>query len=370
MSSVAEIREKYRRLSRVMDERSRRIWAATEASAAGWGGVSLVARATGMARNTVAAGVRELRKRDRPAKLDGSRVRRLGGGRKRLAEREPKVLKALEYLVAPGAGGKPEAALRWTCKSTRTLAEELGRLGYELTDRSVASLLKALDYQLPPNHPTLTGASHPDRDAQFAHINRQTLAFQNQGDPVIAVTARKRRFVADAKRGQLGPPHVPHGAQLHDPEALAHSGWVSARADRDTLELAVETIRRWWMKIGFPSYPRARALLIVADTGDPNGDGSALWKLPIQRFADDTRLKVSISHFPPGTCKWTKIEHRMLAAIAQNPPGRPAVSHRVTVNLIGGTAARARLKRAPLEAGQRAAFGDKWNYVISPNASA
>ncbi len=384
MSSLAEIRKKYHRLSRVLDERARRIWAATEASAAGWGGVSLVARATGMARNTVAAGVRELRARGGPARRERRRVRQLGGGRKRLVEHEPKVLRALEYLVGASAGSTPpEAALYWTCQSTRRLAHELGRMGYELSDRSVASLLKGMDYKLPATQPIRPGAPHPDCNAQFEYINRQTLAFQKRRQPVIAVEARKKELLGNftSARRERSPSRRETGP-LQDFEAVtANKGWVNVGTDDDSAGFAVETIHRWWRMMGRRTYPRANELLIVADAGDKH---SPVWKPGIQRFADQTGLKVSICQFPPGTSKWNRIEHRMLSLITESGRGRTRLCHQVTVSLIGHITPRSgpKIKRW-IDNGhdgdtdgtrhadascdlKRASPESEWNYTLSP----
>jgi hypothetical protein len=387
-----------------MDERSRRIWAATEAAAAGWGGVSRVAEATGIARNTIAAGLRELKQRGGPATLEEERIRRAGGGRKSLVENEPKVLKALEKLVAPMTRGDPESALRWTCKSTQRLAEELGRMGYPMSDRSVASLLKEMDYSLQANQKTKEGTAHPDRNAQFEHINRQTLAFQKRGEPVISVDTKKKELIGDFKNSgrEWRPKGSPEKVRVHDfqykelgkgipygvYDVTANQGWVSVGTDHDTAEFAVETIRRWWRKMGKRSYPKARELLVMADAGGSNGSRLRLWKVEIQRFADQTGLKISICHFPPGTSKWNKIEHRLFSFITQNWRGRPLVSHQVMVNLIGNTTTRTGLKiKAQIDNGsydtgikvtkqeyeslnvKPASFQGEWNYTISPRPS-
>ncbi len=391
MSTVAEVRTKYQRLFRVMDERSRRVWAATEAAAAGWGGVSLVAKATGMARNTVAAGVRELKEPKRPTKLQRGRVRRSGGGRKRLVEHEPRVLKALDYLVAQTTSGDPETALRWTCKSTQRLAEELGRMGYELSDRSVASLLKQMDYRLQANQKAKEGTSQPDRAAQFEHINRLALAFQKRGDPVISVDAEKQQLPEES--GNVGRQGCLQGGSRRDRlhgvrEVTTCDEWASVELDRDTVEFAVETIARWWRKMGCRFYPRANELLLVADAAGTGRKRSRLWKMEIQRFADQTGLEVSICHLPPGTSKWRKIEHRVFSCITQKRYGRARVCHQVVVNLIGNTATRHGPKiKARIDNGNHDTGSDvmiredrvpdvksaprqgDWNYAISPRAS-
>jgi hypothetical protein len=387
-----------------MDERGRRIWAATEAAAAGRGGVSQVAEATGMARNTIAAGMRELKKQGRGPTLEPERVRRAGGGRKSLLTNEPKIQQALENLVAPTTRGDPESALRWTCKSTQRLAEELTDQGYAMSDRSVASLLKQMDYSLQANQKTKEGTAHPDRNAQFEYINRQTLAFQKRGDPVISVDTKKKELIGDFRNSgrEWRPKGDPEKVQVHDfgykelgkgipygvYDVTANTGWVSVGTDHDTAEFAVETIRRWWRKMGVRSYPKAKNLLVMADAGGSNGSRLRLWKMQIQEFADQTGLKVSICHLPPGTSKWNKIEHRMFSFITQNWRGRPLVSHQVMVNLIGNTTTRTGLKiKAQLDNGnyetgikvtkreyqslnvKASSFQGSWNYTISPRES-
>jgi DNA-binding phage protein len=402
-SNLTQIRAKYQRLARVLDERSRRLWAATEAAEAGWGGVSKVAEATGLARNTIAAGLQELKKRGRPSRVALERVRRVGGGRKSLLETDPKILQALERLVAPATRGDPESALRWTCKSTRHLAEELTRAGYPIGDRSVASLLKHIGYSLQANQKAKEGTAHPDRNAQFEYINRQTLAFQKRGQPVVSVDTKKKELIGDFRNfgREWHPKGQPEPVQVHDfeyPElgkgipygvydVTDNSGWVSVGTDHDTAEFAVETIRRWWRKMGERAYPQAKELLIMADAGGSNGARLRLWKVQIQKFADQTGLKISVCHFPPGTSKWNKIEHRMFSFITQNWRGRSLISHQVMVNLIGHTTTRTGLKiRAQLDNGhydtgvkvtpqeykalnlKPAAFQGVWNYTISPKA--
>jgi Rhodopirellula transposase DDE domain len=391
MSTVAEVRTKYQRLSRVMDERSRRVWAATEAAAAGWGGVTLVARATGMARNTVAAGVRELKKRGRPMRVQRGRVRRRGGGRKRLVEHDPRVLKALDYLLAQTTRGDPQVALRWTCKSTQRLAEELGRMGYEVSDRSVASLLKKLGYRLQATQSGKEGAAPPDRTAQFEHINRQALAFQKRGGPVISVDASKQQLTGESSGVvQEGP--LRGGSEMdwaHDrADVTGNEGWGSVEMDRDTVEFAIETTARWWRKMGCRSYPRANELLLVAHAGGTSHKRSRLWRPEIQRFADQTGLKVSICQLPPGTSKWRKIEQRIFSCITQKRYGRPRVCHQVVVNLIGNTTMRhgpkikARIDNRNYDLGSDdvtredrapdappAPYQGDWNYTISPRAA-
>lgn len=406
MSSITEIKKKFHQLSRVMDERSRRIWAATEAMSIGWGGVSLVAEATGLARNTIASGVAELkgRKPGRPAKAEIERLRKPGAGRKRIIDGDPRVLADLESLVESTTRGDPKSPLQWTCKSTRRLADELAEMGHVISYKSVAALLAEMEYSLQSNQKTKEGDSDPDRNAQFEYINRQTKAFQKRGQPVISVDTKKKELIGDFKNAgrEWRPAGDPEKVRVHDFEykelgkgvpygvydISANVGWVAVGADHDTAEFAVQTIRNWWKKMGSHSYAKAEEILIMADGGGSNGSRSRLWKMEIQRLADETGLAISVSHFPPGTSKWNKIEHRMFSFITQNWRGRPLVSHQVMVNLIGNTTTRTGLKikaqidNANYEIGKKvtkqefeqinikpAQFRGEWNYKIMPTES-
>ncbi len=356
---VQMLRTKYEALRSLLDERTRRVWAATEARALGHGGVTAVATATGLQRNTVRAGLRELDKRGPGAdvlpelELPPSRVRAPGAGRKPLTERDPSLVDDLEALVEPATRGDPMSPLRWTCKSTRQLARELGRQGHQVSYVTVAELLHALGYSLQSNRKTKEGTSHPDRDAQFAYLNEQTQAFQARGQPVISVDTKKKELVGDFKNGgrEWQPQGRPELVQVHDfvdrdlgkaipygvYDLTANCGWVSVGIDHDTAAFAVQSVRRWWEQMGRSRYPEASELLITADSGGSNSSHARLWKTELQRLADATGLRLSISHFPPGTSKWNTIEHRMFCHITQNWRGRPLVSHEVIVNLIGST---------------------------------
>src|SRR5215207_109486 len=409
MSDAPTIRAKFEYLRPFLDERRRRVWAAAEALALGRGGVTAVATATGLGRNTIHAGVRELR-----AGADGAgpapgvpdsepRVRAPGGGRKALTAHDPSLVRDLEALVEPVTRGDPMSPLRWTCKSTRQLATELGRQGHRVSHQTVAALLHALDYSLQGNRKTKEGAAHPDRDAQFAYINAQVRSFQQRGQPVISVDTKKKELVGDFKNGgrEWRPTGDPEPVRVHDfvdrdlgkaipygvYDLAANQGWVSVGTDHDTPAFAVQTVRRWWEEMGRPVYPRATEVLITADGGGSNGSRARLWKTELQRLADDTGLRITVGHFPPGTSKWTKIEHRMFCHITQNWRGRPLVSHEVIVRLIGSTTTRAGLTiRADLDTGtyptgvkvtdvelaavrlQPADFHGDWNYTIAPRA--
>jgi hypothetical protein len=333
--------------------------------------------------------------------VDNERVRRVGGGRKRLTVKEPKLLESLEKLVEPITRGDPESPLRWTCKSTRNLAEELKAEGYQVGDRKVAQLLRELNYSLQANRKTKEIVSHPDRNAQFEHINKLIGLFQSKGHPVIFVDAKKRELIGDFKnagkewRRKKEPEKVRmydfkdkelgHGIPYGVYDIAANKGWVSVGIDGNTAEFACETIRQWWNKMGVQEYEGASELFITADGGGSNGSRNRLWKVGIQKIADDTGLKISICHFPPGTSKWNKIEHRMFCHITQNWRGRPLVSHETMVSLIGGTTTRKGLKIKALldknkyDTGKKISdaelsrlnlmqdnFYGAWNYTISP----
>jgi hypothetical protein len=375
------------------------LWAATEALALGRGGVTAVAAATGLRRNTIRAGIGELRAGG--SVVPEQRVRAPGGGRKALAAGDPALLRDLEALVEPVTRGDPMSPLRWTCKSTRQLAAELSGRGHPVSHQTVAELLRALRYSLQGNRKTREGAAHPDRDAQFAHINAQSAAFQERGQPVISVDTKKKELVGDFKNGgrEWRPVGQPEAVRVHDfvdrdlgkaipygvYDLAANRGWVSVGTDHDTPAFAVQTVRRWWEQMGRPTYPAAAELLITADGGGSNGRRARLWKTELQRLADETGLRIAVCHFPPGTSKWNKIEHRMFCHITQNWRGRPLVSHEVIVQLIGGTTTRAGLTiRAGLDTGtyptgvkvtdtelagvqlEPAEFHGEWNYSINP----
>lgn len=400
---LESVQTKYQRLYPLMNERMRRQWAACEALALERGGVAAVARATGLARTTIWAGMRALQ---HPAglaveNLPAERSRAPGGGRHTVVANEPTLVKDLEALVEPTTRGDPMSPLRWTCKSTRQLAEELQRQGHAVSYRTVAALLHALDYSLQAPRKTQEGASHPDRNAQFEHINRHVRAFQRRGQPVISVDTKKKELVGDFKNGgrewqpQGSPEHVrthdfadkklgkviPYG--VYDP--TYNEGWVSVGIDHDTASFATETIRRWWQEMGRQVYPQAQEILVTADAGGSNSSRSRLWKVAVQVLADSLRLRISVCHFPPGTSKWNKIEHRMFCHITNNWRGRPLISRTVIVNLIGNTKTKTGLRiKAALDTNvyetglkvsdeqlaaiqlKRDKFHGDWNYTISP----
>ena len=336
-----------------LDERQRRILLAAEARALGRGGVSLVARTAGVSRQTIHTALKDL---DTPPAAAGGRVRRPGGGRKRLAERDPGLVDALDALVEPTSRGDPESPLRWTTKSTRNLAEALGRQGHPVSHTVVAGLLREQDYSLQATRKTLEGAQHPDRDAQFGYINEQARRFLDAGLPVVSVDTKKKELVGQfANKGrEWQPVGAPVEVDVHDfpdPElgkAIPYgvydlgrnTGWVTVGVDHDTAAFAVATLRRWWEQLGQVAYPAAGRLLVTADAGGSNGYRLRLWKVALARLAAETGLAVSVCHLPPGTSKWNRIEHRLCSHSSMNWRGRPLVSHEVIVDLIGATTTR------------------------------
>jgi hypothetical protein len=404
-SLVATVRQKFDALKSEMDERRRRLWAASEARALGYGGISAVATATDMAISTIRIGLRELEERTRSTSGNPAapplRVRREGGGRKKLSEKDPGLVAALEALVEPTTRGDPMSPLRWTCKSVRTLAEELRRQGRAIGADTVAHLLHELKYSLQANRKTLEGTSHPDRDAQFVHINEEVQAFQRRAQPVVSVDTKKKELVGNFKNAgqEWRPAGSPQKVGSHDFEdedlgkaipygvydVTHNEGWVNVGTDHDTAEFAVQSIRQWWRQMGSKTYPKATELLITADSGGSNGSRLRLWKQALQNLADETGLRISVCHLPPGTSKWNKIEHRMFCHITRNWRGHPLESLEVIVNLIANTTTQKGLRiRAALDTAtypkgikvadnqmaqlriERAAFHGDWNYTILP----
>lgn len=350
MPDVAVIHQKYLVLRDALGERARRLWAATEARAAGRGGFTAVVQATGMSSKTLARGMREL---DSGEKLPLSRVRRPGGGRKAAKALDPGLTVALEELVEPVTRGDPESPLRWTCKSLRRLSKELRAQGYQASHTLVGQLLHEAGYSLQANRKTREGANHPDRNAQFEHINRRVRRQVKRGAPAISVDTKKKELVGDFKNGgqEWRPKGDPEKVRVHDfldrekgkaiPYGVydvgANKGWVSVGVDHDTAAFAVNTIRRWWRNMGRRTYPHADSLLITADGGGSNGVRVRLWKWELQKLADDTGLTLQVCHLPPGTSKWNKIEHRMFSFISKNWRGKPLLTHATIVNLISAT---------------------------------
>jgi hypothetical protein len=388
---VEPIRERFSAVAPFLDERGRRLVAAAEAFAAGYGGIAAVATATGMAPSTIGRGLKELAQ-DEPSE----RVRRPGAGRKPAIAKDPRLLPDLEALVEPTTRGDPQAPLRWTCKSVRRLAEALQQQGHQVSRTLVAELLNAAGYSLQGND------SHPDRDAQFAHINTQVAAALAEQQPVISVDTKKKELVGDFRNPgrEYRPQGDPEEVRVHDflikelgravpygvYDLAANSGWVSVGVDHDTAAFAVNSIRQWWLTVGRGRYPEATRLLITADGGGSNGSRVRLWKRELQTLANELDLDIAVSHLPPGTSKWNKIEHRLFSFISQNWRAKPLVSYRVIVELISATTTKTGLTvRCELDPGQypsgiivsdaemaainikRAEFHGEWNYTISPN---
>lgn len=402
MKLMAEIHDRYKLLSGKLDERARRLLAATEATIIGRGGITLVAKATGMSPRSISSGIKELKSTADSLKKKGiQRIRKPGGGRKKLSAVDTTLVKDLELLVEPLTRGDPESPLRWTCKSVRLLADELNKMGHETSYRTVARILKKLEYSLQGNTKTLEGTSHPDRNAQFENINKKATEQLEAGNPVISVDTKKKELVGTFKNGgrELHPKGQPEKVHVHDfVQEQGHAipygvldlqnneGWVSVGIDHDTSTFAVETIRRWWYGRGMQLYPHAKQLLITADGGGSNGSRVKLWKLELQNLSDEFGFPIAVSHLPPGTSKWNKIEHRLFSFITQNWRGKPLISHEVIIQLIRATKTRTGLKvqckldsnRYPI--GRRFTkkdmhkinivyddFHGEWNYTIYPS---
>lgn len=381
-----------------LDEKQRRLVLAAEARSLGYGGISQVARVSGVSRPTLYQGLQELE----AGQQDPLMVRRAGGGRKRITELDPTLLEDLERLVEPDSRGDPMSPLRWTCKSTRQLAAVLNQQGHHVSHQRVAQLLRESGYSLQSNVKTVEGKQHPERDAQFCYLNEQIKQYLKQGLPVISVDTKKKELVGNFKNsGQVWRPEgQPVKVNVHDfpaphlGKAIPYgiydvgqdSGWVSVGQDHDTASFAVASLHRWWQVVGHPSYPTAKQLLISADSGGSNGYRLRLWKVELQHFADETQLEITVCHLPPGTSKWNKIEHRLFSHISMNWRGRPLTSHEVIVDLIGSTTTTAGLQvQAELDEGtyptkvkvsdaELAAvrltahqFHGEWNYTISPD---
>ena len=348
---------RFRSLSVFLDERMRRLVAAAESAAIGYGGVSVVARATGVSRRAITEGMKELSqpKVSQAPPVARFRIRRKGAGRKRAVDKDPDLREDLDRLVDPVTRGDPESPLRWTCKSVRVLAEELQRKGHTVSYQTVAELLHEMEYSLQANQKKLEGSPHADRNQQFEYINRKAQRYLKQGEPVISVDTKKKELVGDFRNpgrewrpcGRPEPVRV-HDFEIRQPEngkvapygvydLGRNMGWVSVGVDHDTAEFAVESIRRWWCWMGRRSYSQAKRLLITADSGGSNGARVRLWKWELQQLADETGLEIAVCHFPPGTSKWNKIEHRLFSFISQNWRGKPLISHQVIIDLIAAT---------------------------------
>jgi len=357
---IEPIRIRFNKLAWTLDERMRRLFAAAEASALGRGGITKVAQATGVSRRAIHVGLKELSNLKEPVESPPKRIRKEGAGRKSVIQTDVGLMSALEKLVEPMTRGDPESPLRWTCKSLRTLAGELAANGHPVSYPVVGDLLHELGYSLQANRKVLEGADHPDRNAQFEFINEQTTQQLMAGNPVISVDTKKKELVGAYKNNGTTwcPEGKPEQVKVHDfvdkelgranPYGVydvgSNTGWVSVGTDHDTASFAVETIRRWWRTMGRQSYPAASKLMITADGGGSNGSRVRLWKMELQRLADEIRIPIHVSHLPPGTSKWNKIEHRLFSYISMNWRGRPLISHEVIINLIAGTTTRKGLK--------------------------
>ncbi len=402
MKTEAEILEQYLHLQASLDERSRREWAASEALALGYGGIAQVHRATGIVPSTIGRGIRELQAREDGAVdlQEGRRVRAPGGGRRPKDEEQPTLAAALERLVEPQTRGDPESALRWTCKSLRRLATELRNQGYRIGHVTIGRVLKKLGYSLQANCKTTEGKQHPDRNEQFEYINKKTKQQLASGNPAISVDTKKKEIVGDFKNGgrEQRPKGKPDAVKVHDfPGDLGrvspygvydvgdNTAWVSVGISSDTAEFAVETVRRWWNDMGYDRYSSLDQILITADGGGSNGHRTRLWKLELQHLVDEIGVPVTVCHYPPGTSKWNKIEHRLFSFITLNWRGKPLRTYQTVVSLIAATTTetgldvRCQLDDSTYEKGRKVTdedmasinlkrhrFHPEWNYTISP----
>jgi len=404
MSDVVEkIKTKYRQLHPFLDEKTLRIWLASEAQSLGRGGATKVSQASSLSRTTIYKGIAELLEKTRPKKMKEkpTRIRKPGGGRKKLKDKNPTLLQDLDSILEPVTRGDPESPLRWTCKSTTKIAEELRAQGYQVTQRTVCDLLYELGYSLQSNRKIREGFQHPDRNDQFLHIYQTAKKFQAKGEPVISVDTKKKELIGEFKNSgqEWRKKGKPIEVNIHDfadsalgkvipygvYDITANKGWVNVGITHDTAEFAVESIRRWWHEMGKPMYPNASELLITADCGGSNGSRVRLWKLELQKLSDELCMVIYVCHFPPGTSKWNKIEHRMFFFITKNWRGRPLTSREVVVNLIANTTTSkgleilVKLDDSKYETGikvtdeefksiilEKDDFRGEWNYKIKP----
>lgn len=403
MDIVESIKERFEHLRASLNERATRLFAAAEALAIGRGGIAIVARATGIAPSTIGLGKADLRAQeaaDSPL-LPLDRSRKKGGGRKKLSDKDPSLLSALQDLVDPVTRGDPESPLRWTAKSVNRLALELVSQGHKVCASTVATLLKGMNYSLQANKKTKEGSCHPDRNAQFEHLNKRVQETILAGNPALSVDTKKKELVGDFKNAgqELRPKGEPEEVRVYDfvdpllgranpygvYDIANNEAWVSVGINHDTGEFAVATVRRWWYTMGLPRFGAATELLITADGGGSNGSRLRLWKVELQALADEIKLPISVCHFPPGTSKWNKIEHRLFSFITKNWRGKPLITHQVIVELIAGTRTKNGLKvRSEIdpkkyELGRkikeeemdklnltRDAFHGEWNYTLHP----
>jgi len=399
MKDTELISKRHKILSPFLDEKARRLMIATESKVIGHGGIGVVSKSTGVSRTTISTGLRELKN---PDLIDTSRIRKEGGGRKKEVEKLPAIEKELEKLIEPALRGEPDSPLMWTSKSLRKLSVELKLKGFNVSHKLVGEILKAKGFSLQANRKTDEGKGHPDRNAQFEHIHLKVKDFQENNQPVISVDAKKKELIGNFKNNgkewhkEKEPQKVKVYDFLSDAEGKAipygvydlsqNNGWVSVGIDHDTAEFAVETIKKWWTKMGKPSYPNAERLLITADGGGSNSSRSRLWKKEIQKLSNETGLTIEVCHFPPATSKWNKIEHRLFSYISQNWRGKPLVSYQVIVSLIASTKTEKgldvtceldtktystgiKITEEEMEAInlEKNDFHGEWNYKIKPN---
>jgi len=401
MISLAKLQKKFTWVWPLLDERSRRLLAANEAMSLGYGGISAVHQACGLSRQSIANGIREI---EEGATTLPGRIRNSGAGRKSILVADPLLVIALEELIDGHTRGDPQSPLRWTCKSTRTLAKQLSKKQHPISHTKVAQILHSLNYSLQSNRKTEEGADHPDRDAQFQHINAQVSQSMEQGQPVISVDTKKKELIGNyANDGQqwlaakepinvqghdFPNPDIPRAYPYGIYDLARNAGFVNVGTDHDTGEFAVASIRGWWRQEGKKLYPQATKLLITADGGGSNGSRLRLWKVELQKLANETGLAISVCHFPPGTSKWNKVEHRLFSFITSNWRGEPLIDYETIVNLIANTTTakglkvKCRLDRRKYPTGRRIGdeemrrvnvvrntFHGEWNYVIEPNTS-
>lgn len=392
---IKYFKKKLALVSRHLNERTLRIWAATEAKMFGHGGVTALSKATGLSRSTIHLGLKDLKSK----KIPIENIRRAGAGRKQIIETDQTILGDLEALLEPATRGDPESALLWTSKSTRKLAEDLNKDGHRVSERKICDLLSDLGYSLQANNKTKEGSNHPDRNDQFLYIYNNVKCFQKAGQPVISVDTKKKEMVGNYKNNgkEWSKKHNPVDVKAHDfpdpkvtkaapygvYDIARNEGWVSVGISCDTAQFAVSTIKRWWQKMGRKRYPHAKKIYITADCGGSNSRRSRLWKMELQKLADQLKIDIHVSHFPPGTSKWNKIEHKMFSFISINWRGRPLTTYNVVVNLISNTKTesglqiRAEMDTRKYEKGikisnedfkrinlKKCKFHGEWNYII------
>ncbi|CEG11185.1 conserved hypothetical protein [groundwater metagenome] len=399
MKNINPIKKLYKLLYPLMNEKMRRLWSAAESKVLGQGGISQVAKATGISKTTILTGQRELQN---PMEIDLRRIRKKGGGRKKTVEKIPEIKKTLNDLIEPAVRGEPDSVLQWTSKSLRKLSSELKEKGYSASHKLVGQILKEQGFSLQANRKTDEGKSHPDRNAQFEYIHEKIKNFQHENQPVISVDAKKKEIVGNFKNNgkEWHKSKEPTKVKVYDflsdakgearlygvYDLLQNKGWISVGIDHDTAEFAAETIKRWWNKMGKLCYPDAKKLLITADGGGSNSSRSRLWKSELQKLSDEIGLEIYICHFPPATSKWNKIEHRLFSYISKNWRGKPLISYEVVVNLIASTntekglQVKCELDTNKYQIGIRVTdnefkkinfvkdeFHGEWNYKIIPN---